>query len=300
VEGTFGYILLCIAPRRWGVTTTFLESFECRRGSKIQLSAKQSIFKIEVVKEFEGKVALVTGGGSGIGRATALAFAREGANVVIADRNVQRGEETISMIRGAGGTASFRRTNVSVAAEIEALVDYTMTTYGRLDLGFNNAGIEGDVKALVDQTEANFDAVMDINVKGVWLSMKYEIPRMLVQGGGAIVNSSSVAGVVGFPGIGIYAASKHAVVGLTKTAALEYSGQGIRINAVNPAAIDTEMIDRLANGMNTKKDDLSTLHLIGRIGRVEEVAEAVLWLCSSKASFVTGHSLIVDGGFTAR
>jgi NAD(P)-dependent dehydrogenase (short-subunit alcohol dehydrogenase family) len=274
-------------------------AFECRRGSKIQLSAKQSIFKIEVMKEFEGKVALVTGGGSGIGRATALAFARVGAKVVIADRNVQRGEETIWMIRGTGGTASFRRTDVSVPAEIEALVDYTMTMYGRLDLAFNNAGIEGDVKPLVDQTEANFDAVMDINVKGVWLSMKYEIPRMLEQGGGAIVNSSSVAGIVGFPGIGIYAASKHAVVGLTKTAALEYSALGIRINAVNPAAIDTEMIDRLANGMNTKKDDLSTLHPIGRIGRVEEVAEAVLWLCSSKASFVTGHSLIVDGGFTA-
>jgi NAD(P)-dependent dehydrogenase (short-subunit alcohol dehydrogenase family) len=204
------------------------------------------------------------------------------------------------MIRDAGGIASFRRTDVSVAAEIEALVDYTMTTYGRLDLGFNNAGIEGDVKPLADQTESNFDAVMDINVKGVWLSMKYEIPRMLEQGGGAIVNSSSVAGVVGFPAIGIYAASKHAVIGLTKTAALEYSAQGIRINAVSPGAIDTEMIDRLADGMNVKKDDLTTFHPIGRIGRVEEVAEAVLWLCSSKASFVTGHTLIVDGGFTAR
>lgn len=252
------------------------------------------------MKEFGGKVALVTGGGSGIGRATALAFAREKAKVVIADRNVQRGEETVSIIRDAGGTATFRRTDVSVAAETQALVDYTMTTYGRLNVAFNNAGIEGDVKPLADQTEANFDAVMDINVKGVWLSMKYEIPRMLEQGSGAIVNSSSVAGVVGFPEIGIYAASKHAVIGLTKTAALEYSPQGIRINAVSPAAIDTEMIDRLADGMNVKKDDLSTFHPIGRIGGVEEVAEAVLWLCSSKASFVTGHTLIVDGGFTAR
>jgi NAD(P)-dependent dehydrogenase (short-subunit alcohol dehydrogenase family) len=252
------------------------------------------------MKEFDGKVALVTGGGSGIGRATALAFAREGAQVVIGNRNVQRGEETVSMIRDAGGTASFRRTDVVVAADVKALVDHAVTTYGRLDIAFNNAGIEGDPRPLAEQTEANFDAVMDINVKGVWLSMKYEIPRMLEQGGGAIVNSSSVAGVVGFPGIGIYAASKHAVIGLTKTAALEYSALGIRINAVNPAAIDTEMIDRLANGMNTKKEDLSTLHPIGRIGRVEEVAAAVLWLCSSKASFVTGHSLIVDGGFTAR
>ena len=240
------------------------------------------------MKEFDGKVALITGGGSGIGRATALAFAREGAKVVIADRNVQRGEEIVSTICDADGTASFRRTDVSVAAEIEALVDYTMKTYGRLDLAFNNAGIEGDVKPLIDQTEANFDAVMDINVKGVWLSMKYEIPRMLEQGGGAIVNSSSVAGVVGFPGIGIYAASKHAVIGLTKTAALEYSAQRIRINAVNPAAIDTEMIDRLADGMNMKKDDLTTFHPIGRLGRVEEVAEAVLWLCSDRGVFCDG------------
>jgi NAD(P)-dependent dehydrogenase (short-subunit alcohol dehydrogenase family) len=252
------------------------------------------------MKEFDSKVALVTGGGSGIGRATALGFAREGAQVVIGNRNVQRGEETVSMIRDAGGTASFRRTDVVVAADVKALVDHAVTTYGRLDIAFNNAGIEGDPRPLAEQTEANFDAVMDINVKGVWLSMKYEIPRMLEQGGGAIVNCSSVAGVIGFPGIGIYAASKHAVIGLTKVAALEYSAQGIRINAVNPAVIDTEMVDRLADGMNMKKDDLTTFHPIGRIGRVEEVAEAVLWMCSDKASFVTGHSMIVDGGFTAR
>ena len=265
------------------------------------MSAERTIFKIDIMKEFDGKVALVTGGGSGIGRATALAFAREGARVVIGNRNVQRGEETVQMIRDAGGKASFRRTDVVVAADVKALVDHAMATYGRLDIAFNNAGIEGDMQpTLVDQTEANFDAVMDINVKGVWLSMKYEIPPMLQQGGGAIVNCSSVAGVIGFPGIGIYVASKHAVIGLTKTAALEYSAQGIRINAVNPAVIDTEMVDRLTDGMNMKKDDLTTFHPIGRIGRVEEVAEAVLWLCSSKSSFVTGHSLIIDGGFTAR
>jgi NAD(P)-dependent dehydrogenase (short-subunit alcohol dehydrogenase family) len=264
------------------------------------LSAGQAIFKIDIMKEFDGKVALVTGGGSGIGRATAIAFAREGAKVVIGNRNVQRGEETVSMIRDAGGIASFKRTDVLVAADIEALVDYAVKTYDRLDIAFNNAGIEGDPRPLAEQTEANFDAVMAINVKGVWLSMKYEILRMLEQAGGAIVNCSSVAGVIGFPGIGIYAASKHAVIGLTKVAALEYSAQGIRINAVNPAVIDTEMVDRLADGMNMKKDDLTVFHPIGRIGRVEEVAEAVLWLCSGKASFVTGHSLIVDGGFTAR
>jgi NAD(P)-dependent dehydrogenase (short-subunit alcohol dehydrogenase family) len=252
------------------------------------------------MKEFDGKVALVTGGGSGIGRATALAFAREGAQVVIGDRNIARGQETVSMIRDAGGTASFRPTDVSVALEVEALVDQAMKTYGRLDLAFNNAGIEGDVRPLVEQTEANCDAVMDINVKGVWLSMKYEIPRMLEHGGGAIVNASSVAGMIGFPGIGIYAASKHAVIGLTKNAALEYSAQGIRINAVNPGLIDTEMADRLALGVNTKKSDLASLHPIGRIGQVDEVADAVLWLCSGRASFVTGHSLLVDGGYTAR
>src|SRR4029453_7450724 len=192
------------------------------------------------MKEFEGKVALVTGGGSGIGRATALAFARDDARVVIGNRNVQRGEETVSMIRAAGGTASFRRADCFVGACIGGLVG-----------------------PLVEKTEPNYDAVMDINVKGVWLSMKYEIPAMLKRGGGAIVNCASVAGFIGFPNIGIYIASKHAVIGLTKTAALEYSAQGIRVNAVNPAVIDTEMVDRLAAGLSVKKDELIPLHPIG-------------------------------------
>jgi NAD(P)-dependent dehydrogenase (short-subunit alcohol dehydrogenase family) len=265
------------------------------------LPAERAIDKIDIVmKEFEGKVALVTGGGSGIGRATAIVFAREGANVVIGNRNVQRGEETVAMIKKAGGTASFKRTDVLVTKDIEALVDYAVKTYGGLDLAFNNAGVEGDVAPLVDQTEANYDAVMNVNVKGVWLSMKYEIPRILERGGGAIVNCSSVAGLIGFPNMAIYMASKHAVIGLTKVAAIEYSAQGIRINAVNPAVIDTEMVDRLAEGLGVKKDDLVQFHPIGRLGRVEEIAEAVVWLCSKKSSFVTGHSLIVDGGFTAK
>lgn len=252
------------------------------------------------MKEFEGKVALVTGGGSGIGRATARAFARQGAQVVIGNRNVQRGEETVAMIRKAGGTASFKRTDVLVAAEIESLIDHAVKTYGGLDLAFNNAGVEGTVAPIVQQTEADYDAVMDVNVKGVWLSMKYEILRMLERGGGAIVNCSSVAGLIGFPNMAPYFASKHAVIGLTKVAALEYSAQGIRINAVNPAVIETEMVDRIAEGFSMKKDELIPMHPIGRLGRVEEIAEAVLWLCSPKSSFVTGHSLVVDGGFTAR
>jgi Dehydrogenases with different specificities (related to short-chain alcohol dehydrogenases) len=266
------------------------------------LSSERARNKIDsIMKEFEGKVALVTGGGSGIGRASALALAHEGAKVVIGNRNVQRGEETVAMIQKAGGTTSFKKTDVTVAKDIEALVEHAVKTYGGLDLAFNNAGVEGDIAPTVEQTEANYDAVMNVNVKGVWLSMKYEIPRMLERGGGAIVNCSSVAGLIGFPNMSIYMASKHAVIGLTKVAALEYSAQGIRINAVNPAVIDTEMVDRIAAGFGMdKQDDLVPLHPIGRLGRVEEIAEAVVWLCSKKSSFVTGHSLIVDGGFTAR
>ncbi len=250
--------------------------------------------------DFDGKVALVTGGGSGIGRATALAFAREGAQVVIGNRNSQRGEDTVRTIRDAGGEASFQRTDVSVAADVEALVNHTMTIYGRLDAAFNNAGIEGDLRPITEQTEDNYQAVMDTNVKGVWLSMKYEIPRMLEKGGGAIVNNSSIGGVIGFGGLGIYVASKHAVMGLTKNAALEYAAQGIRVNAVNPAVIETGMSDRLQASAEMTKDDMAAMHPIGRVAQPEEVAEAVLWLCSDRASFVTGHGLLVDGGYTAQ
>ena len=250
--------------------------------------------------DFDGKAVLVTGGGSGIGRATAIAFAREGARVVIGNRNAEKGEETVGLIRDAGGTASFLRTDVTQAEEVEALIKHTVQSLGSLDVAFNNAGIEGDVQPLTDQTEENFNAVMDINVKGLWLSMKYQIQQMLKQGGGAIVNNSSIAGVVGFPGLSIYVASKHAVIGLTKTAAVEYASQNIRINAVNPGAIQTEMINRLIEKAELPRDDIVGLHPIGRVGRDDEIAEAVLWLSSDRASFVVGHSLMVDGGFTAQ
>ena len=203
-------------------------------------------------------------------------------------------------IRDAGGEASFLRTDVENEGDIKALVEHTVSTYGQLDMAFNNAGIEGLVAPLVDQTDENYQSVMTINVRGVWLSMKYQVPEMLKSGGGSIVNNSSVAGMIGFPGIGIYCASKHAVMGLTKGAALEYSAQGVRVNAVNPAVIDTAMVDRLADSMDTEKNDFSAFHPIGRIGHPDEVANAVLWLCSDKASFVTGVGLPIDGAFTAQ
>ena len=250
--------------------------------------------------ELEGKVALVTGAGAGIGRASALAFAAAGARVMVSDVVVDGGEETVGQIQAAGGEATFVRADVSQRTDVEALVRQTVETYGRLDCAHNNAGIEGELAATADCAEANWDRTIAINLKGVWLCMRSEIPQMLQQGGGAIVNTSSVAGLVGFPNLPAYVASKHGVAGLTRTAALEYAEQGIRVNAVCPGVIHTAMIDRIVGGDAEAEAQFTALEPVGRIGSPAEVAQAVVWLCSDAASFVTGVAMPVDGGFVAQ
>lgn len=243
-----------------------------------------------------GKVAIVTGGSSGIGRASAILFAREKAMVVVASRREDEGQETVRLVKEAGSDGFFVKTDVAKEADVKAMVEKTIQAYGRLDYAFNNAGIEQLPTPLVEQTEETFDKVMNINVKGVWLSMKYQIPQMLKNGGGAIVNMSSVAGLIGTPTLSIYVASKHAVLGLTKSVALEYAKSGIRVNAVCPGYIQTQMVERFDRQM---QEQMVQMHPIGRAGQPEEIAEAVVWLCSDKASFVTGHSLTLDGGYVA-
>ena len=250
----------------------------------------------------EGKVALVTGGGAGIGRATALTFGREGAKVVVADVNADGGEETATTIKENGGESTFVHANVSRAADVEAMIQRVLQVYGRLDCAYNNAGIEGgSTVRLHEYSEDHWDQIMDINLKGVWLCLKYEIPVMLEQGSGAIVNTASGAGLVGSRLLSAYTASKHGVVGLTKAAALEYAQDGIRVNAVCPGPIDTRMMQHLME-MVTKSSYGSTLSPTGatRWGKPQEVAEAVVWLCSDAASFVTGHAMSVDGGMVAQ
>ncbi len=248
----------------------------------------------------DGKIALVTGGGSGIGRATALVFAREGAKVVVTDVVVEGGEETVRLIKAAGGEALFVKADMAKAAEVEVMVNEAVATYGRLDCAHNNAGIEGAMGTTTDYTEQDWDRVIRINLTGVWLCMKYEISQMLKQGGGAIVNTASGAGLVGVPRMPAYVASKHGVVGLTKTAALEYAKSGIRVNAVCPGVIQTPMVERVTGRRPGMVERMVAAEPIGRMGRPEEIAEAVVWLCSDAASFVTGLPMAVDGGAVAQ
>jgi len=248
----------------------------------------------------EGKVALVTGGASGIGRATALTFAREGAQLVIADMHEEGGQQTVHLITEMGGEAIFVRTDVSKAVEVQALLSQAVATYGRLDCAHNNAGISGGRHALTaEYPEETWHQVIAVNLTGVWLCMKYEIPQMLQQGGGVIVNTASVAGLIGGRGLAAYVASKHGVVGLTKTAALEYAQQGIRVNCVCPGVIQTPMTARGLSDPERRARIIAS-EPMGRVGTPEEIAQAVVWLCSDAASFVTGHTMTVDGGYVAQ
>jgi len=247
------------------------------------------------------KVAIITGSSSGIGRATAISIAKEGIKVVIAARREKEGEETLNLVKESGGDGMFVQTDVSNEDSVIALVEETAKRYGRLDYAFNNAGVVEDPAPFTNKTLSSFDKIMAVNVKGVWLSMKHEIPQMLKNGGGgAIVNNSSVFGVIGNPQLPIYVASKHAILGLTKAAALEYAKAGIRINAVAPGAIETEMMEQAIGNDKQLRQALVSMHPIGRAGKPEEIANAVLWLLSDKASFVTGHTLVVDGGWVGR
>ncbi len=249
--------------------------------------------------ELEGKVGLVTGGTSGIGRETAVRFAKAGAKVVVAGRRELEGKQTIELVRAAGGDGMFVKADVSKASDVETLIQKAVERFGRLDVAFNNAGIEGVLAPIIRQFEEDFDRTIAINLKGVWLCLKYEIRQMLKQGGGgAIVNMASIIGLVGTVGAAAYSASKHGVMGLTKTAALENAKSGIRINAVCPGFTETPMADRIFRIPEVHKFILSC-HPIGRFGSPAEVAEAVVWMCSDRASFMTGQSLVLDGGFLA-
>lgn len=250
---------------------------------------------------FDGKVAIVTGGSMGIGRATAVAFARQGAAVVVADYNTEEGQKTVQMVQETGGEGLFVETDVRKEADVKAMVEKTIQTYDRLDYAFNNAGVmQGGDPLSVQQSEALFDQIIDTDVKGVWLCMKHEIPQMLQQGSGVIVNCASAFGSVGAPGGAIYSASKHAVIGLTRSVALEQIKQGIRINAISPGAVDTPGVQTMTSGNPKMIEQTAAAHPIGRIAKPEEIADAVIYLCSDGASFVVGSVFSVDGGLTAQ
>jgi len=251
-------------------------------------------------RQFSGRVALVTGAGSGIGRATALLFANKGAKVVVADVVEGHGNETVLLIEQAGSEAIFVKTDVTKAGDVQALINKVIQEYGQLNYACNNAAVDGEQGPLAVCSEQNWDLVVDVNLKGVWLCMKYEIIQMLKQGGGAIVNIASVAGLVGIQGMSAYCASKHGVLGLTKSGALEYAKFGIRVNAVCPGATLTPMVKKIILAQPEVEKTMKTSHPLGRFAEPEEIAEGVVWLCSDAASFVTGHHLMLDGGFVAQ
>ena len=252
------------------------------------------------MSELTGKVAIVTGGSAGIGRAAALALAAAGAAVVVADVDDERGEQVAADIEAQGGRARFVHVDVSDDQQVAAMVRVAVDAFGGLDIAFNNAGTEGVPAPTHECTPENWQRTLAVNLTGLWSCMRHEIPCMLDRGGGSIVNCASVAGLVGFPASPAYVASKHGVVGLTKTAALDYAEAQIRVNAVCPGIIDTEMIDRFTGGQDEAAQQLVAMEPVGRMGRPEEVADAVVWLCSDRSSFTTGQAIAIDGGFVAR